>query len=152
MIIVRSEWTLRLLGIFLIVLSSSARANDEILWQASILDWGKTPWHVAPVDLSFLNSMEKPAGLQGFLKTEKSKLVFEDGTPSRFWGTNLTAHALFGMASHEDVRLQARRLSQLDGSPDGNMGVPSCNPPSSDRSVRARFERREAGLPEYGRA
>jgi hypothetical protein len=113
MIIARSEWTLRLLGIFLIVLSSSARANDEILWQSSILDWGKTPWHAAPVDLSFLNSMEKPAGRHGFLKTEKSELVFEDGTPGRFWGTNLTAHALFGMSSHEDVRLQARRLSQL---------------------------------------
>ena len=74
---------------------------------------GKNAWHSAPVDLSFLNSPEKPAGKHGFLSVVKDKLVFEDGTPGRFWGTNLTAHALFGMNSREDVRLQARRLSQL---------------------------------------
>jgi hypothetical protein len=38
--------------------------------------------------------------------------VFEDGTPVRFWGTNLTAATLFA-ASRENVRLQARRLSEL---------------------------------------
>src|SRR5262249_51897618 len=43
----------------------------------------------------------------------RDRLIFEDGTPARFWGTNLTAYALFGMNSYEDVRLQARRLSQL---------------------------------------
>jgi hypothetical protein len=46
------------------------------------------------------------------LRAVKDKLVFEDGTVARFWGTNLTAYALFGMNSREDVRLQARRLSQ----------------------------------------
>jgi hypothetical protein len=65
------------------------------------------------VDLSFLNLPEKPAGKHGFLNAGEGSLVFEDGTRARFWGTNLTANALFGMGSREDVRLQARRLSQL---------------------------------------
>ncbi len=40
----------------------------------------------APVDLSFLNAPEKPAGKHGFLTANKGKLVFADGTPARFWG------------------------------------------------------------------
>lgn len=81
--------------------------EDHTGWPADILDW-KT----SPVDLSFLNAPEKPAGKRGFLKVVKDKLVFEDGTPVRFWGTNLTAHALFG-TTRENVKQQARRLSEL---------------------------------------
>jgi hypothetical protein len=81
--------------------------EDRASWPAGILDW-KT----SPVDLSFLNAMEKPAGKRGFLKVVKENLVFEDGMPARFWGTNLTANALFG-TSRENVKLQARRLSEL---------------------------------------
>lgn len=94
-------------------LSLPVRAQDTSAGPTEILDWGRPSWHAAPVDLSFLNAPEKPAGKHGFLRAVKDKLVFEDGTPARFWGTNLTASALFGMTSREDVRLQARRLSQL---------------------------------------
>lgn len=80
---------------------------DLATWTPDILDW-KT----APVDLSFLNAAEKPAGKRGFLKAVQDKLVFEDGVTARFWGTNLTAYALFG-TSKENVRLHARRLSAL---------------------------------------
>lgn len=82
--------------------------DDPATWPAGILDW-----RTSPVDLSFLNAPEKPAGKRGFLRAVKDKLVFEDGTPARFWGTNLTAGALFGTMLREDIRLQARRLSQL---------------------------------------
>jgi hypothetical protein len=81
--------------------------DNEASWPAGILDW-----RTAPVDLSFLNAPERPAGKHGFLRTAKDKLVFEDGTPVRFWGTNLTAYALFG-TTRESVRRQARRLSEL---------------------------------------
>jgi len=81
--------------------------DDHTTWPADILDW-KT----SPVDLSFLNAPEKPAGKRGLLKVVKDKLVFEDGTPARFWGTNLTAHALFG-TTRENVKQEARRLSEL---------------------------------------
>lgn len=76
-------------------------------WQTDIIDW-KT----SPVDLSFLNAQEKPAGKRGFLKAVKDKLVFEDGTTARFWGTNLTSYTLYG-TSRENVKQQARRLSEL---------------------------------------
>jgi len=81
--------------------------DDPGTWPANIVDW-----RTAPVDLSFLNAAEKPAGRRGFLRAQHDRLVFEDGTPARFWGTNLTAYALFG-TSREGVRQQARRLSAL---------------------------------------
>src|SRR5712672_2267879 len=72
-------------------------------WSTDILDWQKSP-----IDLSFLNASERPAGKHGFLKAVKDKLVFEDGTPVRFWGTNLTSYALFGTPP-EHVKQQAHR-------------------------------------------
>lgn len=81
--------------------------DDHTAWPADILDW-KT----SPVDLSFLNAPEKPAGKRGFLGVRQDRLVFADGTVARFWGTNLTARALFG-TTRENVRQQARRLSEL---------------------------------------
>jgi hypothetical protein len=67
---------------------------------------------ITPVDLSFLNVPEVPAGKHGFLKARADQLVFEDGSLARFWGTNLTASALFQTAQ-ENVKKEARRLSQL---------------------------------------
>jgi hypothetical protein len=81
--------------------------DDERQWPTGILDWA-----MAPVDLSFLNQTEKPAGKHGFLNAVKDKLVFEDGTPVRFWGTNITAYTLFG-TSQVNVQRQAHRLSEL---------------------------------------
>ncbi|MCC7074748.1 MAG: glycosyl hydrolase family 5 [Deltaproteobacteria bacterium] len=66
----------------------------------------------APVDLSFLNAAEKPAGKRGFVRADGERLVFADGTPARFWGTNVTARALF-QSSRASVAAQARRLSAL---------------------------------------
>ena len=76
-------------------------------WPANILDW-----QVSPVDLSFLNAPDKPSGKRGFLIANKDRLIFEDGTIPRFWGTNLAAYSLFG-TSKENVKLQARRISEL---------------------------------------
>ncbi len=86
--------------------------DDPTQWSTAILDWPIAPWNISPVDLSFLNAPEKPAGKRGFLKADGERLVFADGTPARFWGTNLTAWALFG-TDRENVKQQARRLSEL---------------------------------------
>lgn len=34
--------------------------------------------------------LDKPAGKHGWLRTENNKFIFEDGTPIKFWGTNVT--------------------------------------------------------------
>jgi hypothetical protein len=81
--------------------------DDYNKWPINVLDWNRSP-----VDISFLNDPEKPAGKHGFVKAVKGRLEFEDGAPGRFWGTNLTAGALFG-TSRDNVRRQARRLSEL---------------------------------------
>jgi hypothetical protein len=81
--------------------------DDFSKWPRDILDWNRSP-----IDLSFLNDPEKPAGKHGFVRPVKDGLEFEDGAPARFWGTNLTAGALFG-TSRDNVKRQARRLSEL---------------------------------------
>lgn len=70
-------------------------------------------WNRSPVDLSFLNENEKPAGKRGFLRAVGDELVFEDGTKARFWGTNLSAYVLYHATTPELVRHQAERLSKL---------------------------------------
>ncbi len=81
--------------------------DDPSKWPREVLDFNRSP-----VDLSFLNEPEKPAGKHGFLKAAKDRLEFEDGTPVRFWGTNITALSLFATSPY-NVQRQARRLSEL---------------------------------------
>ncbi len=66
----------------------------------------------SPVDLSFLNAGEKPAGKRGFVKASGEQLLFADNTPARFWGTNITSYALF-RTSDDAIKQQAKRLSAL---------------------------------------
>ncbi|WDY60201.1 cellulase family glycosylhydrolase [Pseudomonas sp. PSKL.D1] len=80
---------------------------DPSQWPDDQLDW-----RTAPVDLSFLNATEKPAGKRGFVKADGENLLFADNTPARFWGTNLSAYALFNTPDDE-IRHQAKRLSAL---------------------------------------
>jgi hypothetical protein len=87
--------------------SPGAGEPDSSAWPAGILDW-----NASPVDLSFLNTPEVPAGKRGFLKARGDTLAFDDGTVARFWGTNVTANSLFG-TSKDDVKKQAHRLSEL---------------------------------------
>ena len=77
-------------------------------------DWPGVPldWAGAPIDLSFLNADDKPAGKRGFVKADGDRLVFADGSPARFWGTNLSAYAVFATPRNE-VCGQAKRLARL---------------------------------------
>lgn len=80
---------------------------DTSMWPVDNLDW-KT----SPLDLSFMNAPEAPAGKRGFVKADGSRLQFADGSAARFWGTNVSAYSIFG-ASKDVVRQQAKRLSAL---------------------------------------
>ena len=80
---------------------------DLTTWHADVLPGG-----ASPVDLSFLNKRDRPAGNHGFIKARGAELVFADGTPARFWGANLQAHTLFS-TSDEQIKKHARRIAQL---------------------------------------
>ncbi|HCE42936.1 MAG TPA: hypothetical protein DET40_05265 [Lentisphaeria bacterium] len=69
------------------------------------------PWNDAPVDLRFLFENEKPAGRHGFMQAKAGRMVFEDGTVGRFWGTNFNSAANF--PSHEHSEMVARRLAKF---------------------------------------
>lgn len=76
----------------------------------------ETPWHPfslsgdqAPVNLSFL--LDAPAGQHGFLGIKDQRLVFEDGTEARFWGTALIGSACF--PSPEQAPVTAGRLARF---------------------------------------
>ncbi|MEQ1558304.1 MAG: hypothetical protein ABL933_05115 [Methyloglobulus sp.] len=70
----------------------------------------------SPIDLSFLNADELPAGKHGFLSAKGDKLVFKSpgnpDIPAKFWGTNLLAYALFS-TQNDDIRVHAKRIAQL---------------------------------------
>lgn len=74
-------------------------------WPVSQLD-ARAP----PISLAFLNDGDRPAGQHGPLRVQDGALVFSDGTPARFWGTNITAYALF-QTPRDTVRQQAKRLA-----------------------------------------
>lgn len=80
---------------------------DPTAWPEDQVDW-----RTSPVDLSFLNARQKPAGKHGFVQARGEQLLFEDNTPVRFWGTNLSAYALF-KSPDEEIAQQAKRLSAL---------------------------------------
>lgn len=80
--------------------------TDTAKWHA-----GAMAWDASPVDLSFLNAADRPAGKHGFLKAKGDGLVFEDGTAARFWGGNIAAYAIF--TDKEQIRKQARRIARL---------------------------------------
>ncbi|MEQ1545850.1 cellulase family glycosylhydrolase [Methyloglobulus sp.] len=81
--------------------------NDTQSWHKDILS------EVAsPIDLSFLNANDLPAGKHGFVKARADQLVFEDGTSTKFWGANLMASALFS-TSDIDIKAHAKRIAQL---------------------------------------
>jgi hypothetical protein len=90
-----------------------ATAKD-LSGQNETRDWyrGALAWNASPVNLRFLNRDDLPAGRHGFLKTSGDRLVFQDGTPARFWGANLAAYALFS-TPRQNVAPQARRMAQL---------------------------------------
>ncbi|APW63790.1 hypothetical protein [Paludisphaera borealis] len=73
---------------------------------------GALAWNASPVDLRFLNKDDRPAGRRGFVKAVGDQMVFEDGTPARFWGGNLAAYALF-TTPRQTIAAQARRMAQL---------------------------------------
>ncbi len=50
-------------------------------------------------DLALDSWLEKPAGSHGFVQIKGEQLVFEDGVPIKFWGTNLAGNLPFMPAS-----------------------------------------------------
>jgi len=75
-------------------------------WYEGALDPGKSP-----IDLSWLNDGERPAGRRGFIQAKGDQLVFSDGSVGRFWGGNLAARALF--ADRDQIKQHARRIAEL---------------------------------------
>lgn len=106
----RSGWRLTLLllvsWVGWIGTALPARAGDDaITWPVGLQDFG-----VHGPDLGFLN--HRPAGIRGRVLAVGDGLVFEDGTPARFWGANLQARALF-RTEPDNIRVHARRIAAL---------------------------------------
>ena len=76
-------------------------------WHKNVL-----PALSSPVDLSFLNSNDLPAGKHGFIRRNRDQLSFDNGVPVKFWGANIQAYALF-KTSNADIKRHAKRIAQL---------------------------------------
>lgn len=81
--------------------------KDESEWFAwTIPDESKAKG--TAIDASFL--LEKPAGKHGFVKVNGDGYVFENGTPARFWGTNVVFNA--NNMSHAESDILADRIAR----------------------------------------
>jgi hypothetical protein len=68
-------------------------------------------WNDAPIDISFVFEREAPAGKHGFLTVDGNRLVFEDGTEGRFWGTCFNSGANFPIHAYSEM--VAKRLAKF---------------------------------------
>jgi len=84
----------------------SEQRTDQSDWQAFVP--GQSADAVS-LDLSSLN--ETPAGNHGFTTVQGGRYVFADGTPVRFWGTDLVGGNAF--LSHEKADAIAKRMARL---------------------------------------
>ncbi|MDR3002082.1 MAG: carbohydrate binding domain-containing protein [Fibromonadaceae bacterium] len=80
---------------------------DEGEWYALDKKTSTTGSHY--VDWSSL--LDAPAGKHGFLTVKDGNLVFENGTPARFWGTNMVAKNCF--ASDAAIDSTVSRLAKM---------------------------------------
>ena len=73
---------------------------------------GTLAWDRYPLDMgAALSSVHhKPAGAHGPVRAKGDALEFADGTPAKFWGTNVVAYSLFH-AADKDICNQADRLA-----------------------------------------
>ncbi len=101
-------------SLFLVLLLFAPASADDRYGNTDTSRWYKNAftWDNSPVDLSFLNRDERPAGRRGFVKPVGDHFVFEDGTPARFWGGNLAAFAIFS-TPRQNVARQAHRMAKL---------------------------------------
>ena len=82
--------------------------EDYRSWHAGTLDWDRTPVDVGPAVASVHH---RPAGKHGVIQAVGDHFEFADGTPARFWGTNVVAYTIFhseqASACHQADRLAA---------------------------------------------
>ncbi|WP_367648208.1 cellulase family glycosylhydrolase [Ruegeria arenilitoris] len=97
--------------LFTICLCLFTLHSDRDVAEASE-DWplDKITLRTATPDLSGLN--HKPAGIHGRVMAQGDQLIFEDGTPIRFWGANLQAYAIY-FTEPRNIKAHAKRLAQL---------------------------------------
>lgn len=55
------------------------------------------------VEFDMTNWLHKPAGKHGFVKIGNDRFVFEDGTPIKFWGTNIASEKPFMPAAEAEA-------------------------------------------------
>jgi hypothetical protein len=86
---------------------SKSGPMDEGKWYNVELNTKNTAGHY--VDWSSL--LDAPAGKHGYAKAVDGHIQFEDGTPVRFWGTNLVATSAF--PSKQQADSVAKRLAKM---------------------------------------
>lgn len=55
------------------------------------------------VEFDMTQWLHKPAGKHGFVKIDNDRFVFEDGTPIKFWGTNIASEKPFMPAAEAEA-------------------------------------------------
>ncbi len=89
---------------------TGVKDDSDLPYRVISSNWRKMPWQMNLADASFLNREHGPAGSHGPVRRDGDSLRFADGTPAKFWGTNLTAYSLFS-GSDQEIDELAQRLA-----------------------------------------
>ena len=74
----------RMFVVFFFITSAIAAEEESAAWFPFVVDEDFSP---SVIDMS--DWLDSPAGIHGFVEVRDDKLVFEDGTPAKFWGVNI---------------------------------------------------------------
>lgn len=66
---------------------------------------------LAPAIIDMSHWLDKPAGKHGVVQMQGERFLFEDGTPVKFWGTNICDHKVF--MTHDDATIWAKFLARF---------------------------------------
>ena len=99
----RTGVTIGGLALLALLLVPGTRAEDPGPWLA----FQPPRDDFAPTILDLSHLVTGPTGRHGFVRVEKERFVFEDGTPARFWGAEL------GLFEKREIDYAAKRLRKL---------------------------------------
>jgi hypothetical protein len=76
--------------IFVVIISITLSAQNTSNWFAF-----NPSGDILTSEIQMTQWIDKPAGKHGFVQMKGDRLVFEDGTPIKFWGTNIASNLPF---------------------------------------------------------
>ncbi|MEB2778514.1 hypothetical protein SYJ56_24610 [Algoriphagus sp. D3-2-R+10] len=92
--------------LFVLILSIYLHQSFSLYAQENTTEWfplvNSTNDPTGPSVIGMRDWLDKPAGKHGFVRMKDSGFEFEDGTPVKFWGVNISSERIFSDSETSD--------------------------------------------------